>query len=170
MKVLLTVKSLSSSYGGPAFSVSSLATALTREGVQVGLWAPDQSAISTPNLSETSLVQRLGGNAEQALARFGWPDILHDNGIWLLHNHRLAQLALKQDVPRVISIRGMLEPWSLRHKRVKKRLAWWSYQKRDLKSAGCHHMTAEQEAVNVQRLRTWCSILRNSQWSSACKI
>src|ERR1700739_2463083 len=79
-------------------------------------------------------------------------DILHDNGIWLPHNHRLAALAEKNGVPRVVSTRGMLEPWALQHKRLKKDVAWWLYQRRDLKQARCHITSSGAEERNLQRL------------------
>ena len=97
-------------------------------------------------------MQRIVGTESEALDRFGEPDILHDNGIWLLHNHRLAMLAERHGIPRVISTRGMLEPWALGHKRLKKKLAWWLYQRRDLKQARCHITTGKTEAENLQRL------------------
>jgi glycosyltransferase involved in cell wall biosynthesis len=40
----------------------------------------------------------------------------------------------------------------MKHKRGKKTLAWWFYQRRDLMRAHCHHTTAETEAQNVRRL------------------
>ena len=126
--------------------------ALTEAGAQVGLWASDQSASVTPLLPPSSSVQRIIGTEAEALDRFGETDILHDNGIWLPHNHRLAVLAQTRSIPRVVSTRGMLEPWALSHKRIKKSLAWWLYQRRDLKHARCHHTTAEAEARNVQHL------------------
>ena len=152
MKLFLAGTSLLPNYGGPAYSVSRLATALAEAGVPVGLWAPDQSAATTPLLSAESPVQRLTGTAAEALDSFGKADVLHDNGIWLPHNHRLADLAEKRGIPRVVSTRGMLEPWAMSHKRWKKRLAWWLYQQRDLKRARCHHTTAEVESGNVLRL------------------
>ena len=152
MKVLLTSTSLLPDYGGPAFSVSRLAMVLADAGAEVGLWASDRSADITPLLPTASPVQRIVGTESEALARFGEPDILHDNGIWLLHNHRLATLAEKHGIPRVISTRGMLEPWALGHKRLKKKLAWWLYQRRDLQQARCHITTGKTEAENLQRL------------------
>jgi glycosyltransferase involved in cell wall biosynthesis len=86
------------------------------------------------------------------LDRFGKTDVLHDNGIWLPHNHRLAALAERRGIPRVVSTRGMLEPWALNHKRLKKNLAWCLYQCRDLKQARCHITTSEAEAQNLQHL------------------
>ncbi len=125
--------------------------ALAERGAVVGLWASDQSAAAAALLSP-SPVQCITGNEAEALDRFGDIDILHDNGIWLPHNHHFAVLAERRGIPRVVSTRGMLEPWALRHKWLRKRLAWWLYQRRDLKHARCHHATAEPEARNVQHL------------------
>src|SRR5215469_15247047 len=152
IKVLLTATSLLPDYGGPAFSVSRLATALAGVGLEVGLWAENGSAAVTPLLPEQTSVQRIVGSESEALSRFGVPDLLHDNGIWLPHNHRLAILAAKRGIPRVVSIRGMLEPWAFRHKRTKKRIAWWLYQRRDLTQAQFHITTGEIEARNLRRL------------------
>ena len=126
--------------------------ALADAGAQVGLWAADRSVATTALLPATSPVQRMTGTESDALDRFGEADLLHDNGIWLPHNHRLAVLAERRDIPRVVSTRGMLEPWALSHKRLKKDLAWWLYQRRDLKQARCHVTTSEAEARNLQRL------------------
>jgi glycosyltransferase involved in cell wall biosynthesis len=127
--------------------------ALADRGTEVGLWASDQSAAASPLISPKSSVQRLIGTEANALDRFGKIDILHDNGIWLQHNHRLAVLAKTRGIPRIISTRGMLEPWARRHKQFKKRLAWHLYQQRDLRLACCHHTTAEAEADNLSKLR-----------------
>ena len=152
VKLFIAGTSLRPAYGGPAYSVSRLALALAETGVEVGLWAPDLSAATTPYLSAESPVQRLAGTEAEAVDSFGRPDVVHDNGIWLPHNHRLAELAAERGIPRVVSTRGMLEPWAMSHKHWKKRLAWWLYQRRDLKRADCHHATAEAEGSNLQRL------------------
>jgi glycosyltransferase involved in cell wall biosynthesis len=152
VKVLLTATSLLPDYGGPAFSVSRLAIALAEAGAEVGLWAFDRSAAITPLLPTESSVRRLTGREAEALDGFGKVDVLHDSGIWRPHNHRLAELAMRRGIPRVVSTRGMLEPWAMNHKRWKKSLAWWAYQRRDLKRARCHHTTAEMEAQHVRQL------------------
>jgi glycosyltransferase involved in cell wall biosynthesis len=90
------------------------------------------------------------GKATAALAEFGAADVLHDNGIWWSHNHRLAVFAAQRQIPRVVSVRGMLEPWAFHHKRLKKWLAWQLYQRRDLQRAQLLHTTAAQEARNVE--------------------
>jgi glycosyltransferase involved in cell wall biosynthesis len=151
LKILLTGTSLLPAYGGPAFSVSRLATALTEVGAEVGLWAPDQSALASPFFPDNSSVRLLAGNEAEALNSFGSADILHDNGIWLPHNHRLAELAAMRRIPRVVSTRGMLEPWAMNHRRWKKCIAWQLYQRRDLRRADCHHATAETEAQHIRQ-------------------
>jgi hypothetical protein len=144
MKVFLAGTSLAGPYGGPAVSVSRLALSLSDLGHEVGLWAADQSASQTPLLPPGAAVRRLTGPAAQAMNSFVRPDVIHDNGIWLSHNHRLAALATRCAIPRIVSTRGMLEPWAMAHKRWKKRLAWRLYQNRDLKEARCHHATSER--------------------------
>lgn len=152
MKVFLAANSLLPAYGGPAYSVSRLAIALAQTGIEVGIWASDQSAETTVLLPGSVSVRRLTGTESEALKSFGKPHVLHDNGIWMPHHHCYARLAAERGIPRVVSTRGMLEPWALNHKRWKKRIGWWLYQRRDLQCAARHHVTAEAEAHNVRRL------------------
>ena len=93
----------------------------------------------------------MAGNLKQVVRSFR-PDIAHDNGIWLPHNHSLARLSAHYNVPRMVSIRGMLEPWAMAHKRMKKRLAWFAYQRRDLNRAAALHATADSEAAAIANL------------------
>jgi len=149
MRVVLTCASLAPSYGGPAFSVSRLARALAALEINVGLWAADQSVGTTPVLPAETPVCRLMGTEAEALDRFGKVDVLHDNGLWWRHNHRLAMLAKERGIARMVSTRGMLEPWALKHKWWKKSVAWRLYQRRDLTRAQCHHTTSERESENL---------------------
>jgi glycosyltransferase involved in cell wall biosynthesis len=150
VKVLLTVGSFLPSYGGPAFSVSLLASALADLGADVGVWAPDQSAEQSPLFSPRTSVRRLSGPISEVLQRFGPADVLHDNGIWLPHNHRLVRLAARAGAARIVSIRGMLQPWALKHKHTRKKAAWWLYQRGDLERADLHHCTSDAEAGHVR--------------------
>jgi glycosyltransferase involved in cell wall biosynthesis len=150
IRIMLTCASLSPNYGGPAFSVSQLASALAGAGAEVGLWAADQTAVSTPSVPPKSSIRCLIGTEVEALNQFGRADVLHDNGMWLGHNHRLANLARAGSIPRIVSTRGMLEPWALNHKQWKKAFAWRLYQRRDLARAACHHATSNREAENLR--------------------
>ena len=60
-------------------------------------------------------------------------------------------------------LNGMLEPWSLKQKWLKKRIARWLYQDRDLKKAAALHATAESEAEQFQKLgfKNYCIVSPN---------
>jgi glycosyltransferase involved in cell wall biosynthesis len=153
MKVFLSVASLDSRYGGPAFSVMHLANALAKKNLDVCLWAADRSRPNTINLDELHPQLQLPvGSLDAALAQFGIPDIFHDNGIWWAHNRHIARRSQKFGIPRLVSLRGMIEPWALQHKRWKKFWAWHLYQHRHLQMATCFHGTALKEAEHARKL------------------
>ena len=79
-------------------------------------------------------------------------DLVHIHGIWSWKLHRVAVMCRKAGVKYVIAPRGMLEPWSLQQKWLKKRIARWLYQDRDLKLAAALHATAESEAEQFRKL------------------
>ena len=74
-------------------------------------------------------------------------DIVHIHGLWSGLLHKASQFARKNRIPVVWSTHGMTAPWSLRHKRWKKWLAWNLYQRRDLRRAAAIHCTSDQEVV-----------------------
>ncbi len=152
MRVFLSGTSFLASYGGPAYSVPRLAMALGDAGADVGLWSPDGSAQELPAAVSHPRVTRFAGSIAAAISEFGDPDLIHDNGLWRRHNHQIARVSRKLDVPRVVSVRGMLEPWALRHRSLKKKIAWSGYQKRDLISAAWLHATTVEEAVNIRSI------------------
>lgn len=152
MRVLLTVTSCMPEYGGPAFFVTRLASALASAGASVSLWAADGSAASTPLLPVSSTIRRLSGQVGAARDALLDVDVLHDHGVWLRHNHLLAKLAYTRGLPRVVTTHGMLDPWCLNHKRWKKKIAWSLYQKSDLQGASLHHATSEAEVANLEKL------------------
>ncbi len=152
MKIFLVSGSYDPTYGGPAFSVSRLGLALAERGVEVFLWAPDGSAETSTVVIDHPLLRRCSKTLKQVLANVS-PDVIHDNGIWMPHNHALSVLAKNKNIPRVVSIRGMLEPWAVNHKRVKKALAWRLYQRSDLRSASILHVTAQMESKHLEEFR-----------------
>lgn len=72
-------------------------------------------------------------------------DIVHIHGLWRPFFHKVAKRAREAGVPIVWSTHGMTAPWSMAHKKWKKLIAWWLYQKWDLKCAAVIHSTTEQE-------------------------
>lgn len=148
MRILQCTASLDPAAGGPARSVPQLASALKSLGHEVGLWSPQPG----PDDANLPAVRRFSGAFAGALTEFGHPDVIHDNGLWLPCHHRVALEADRSGIPRVVSPRGMLEPWALKHKYWKKRAAWWLYQRRDLSSAKCLHATSPEELFQFRRL------------------
>lgn len=151
MRLLLSASSFNSHYGGPARSVPNLGLALSRLGMDVGLWAPDGSASQSPLIQAYDAIQKLDGPLQEAWNTFGRVDVLHDNGIWNLHHLRLSQLAERMGAPRMVSTRGMLEPWAMNYKPIRKKLAWWGYQHKSLREATAIHVTAPSEGAEVSR-------------------
>lgn len=125
-----------------------LANSLVDLSVEVHVWSPDvesgQSGLAKYVLHRGSLEAALNSST-------GW-DLIHDHGVWLPTNHHVARSAKERGIPRMVSPRGMLEPWALNHKKWKKWIAWWLYQQRDLKSATALHATADSEAHQFKRL------------------
>ena len=80
-----------------------------------------------------------------AVEDLGQIDVLHIHGLWLKMYHQAAQWARANGIPIVWSTHGMTAPWSMRHKWWKKQIAWWLYQRRDLRRAAAIHCTTEQE-------------------------
>jgi glycosyltransferase involved in cell wall biosynthesis len=147
LKIFLAATSLHDSYGGPAYSVARLAAELVNLGNEVALWSANGSL---PSLDTSCRV--LSGPLGNALKDMGTPDVIHDNGLWMPHNHWIAKAATAARIARVVSSRGMLEPWALRHKPFKKGIAWRLYQERDLNSAARIHATSTTEAANIESL------------------
>lgn len=148
MRVLHVIQSISRSSGGPARSVQGLVAGLNRAGVEAWLL--------TLRKGEKPWVDGIecfvnGKPFEDALS-YVRPHIVHLHGIWDAEIHRCAVICRRWDIKYVIAPRGMLEPWSLQQKWLKKRIARLLYQDRDLKCAVALHATAESEAEQFRKL------------------
>lgn len=80
------------------------------------------------------------------------PAVVHLHGLWHPFLHRVARCARARGIPVVISPQGMLTPWALGEKRLKKRLALATYQGLDLRTAALVHATAAPEVEDIRRL------------------
>ena len=78
------------------------------------------------------------------------PDIIHVHALWMPANHIAFCVAQRRHIPVMLSVRGSLDPWALRQKSLKKQLALWFFQQRDLRRAASFHATAAQEADNIR--------------------
>ena len=148
MRVLHIISSLSRNGGGPARSVQGLVAGLNAAGVET--WLMTLNHGDEPWVDGVTRFEN-GGDFEEVVQRVE-PDIVHLHGIWSMALHRCAVVCRRFGIKYVIAPRGMLEPWSLQQKWLKKRIARWLYQDRDLKCAAALHATAESEAEQFRKL------------------
>lgn len=166
LRVIHTISSLASSAGGPTQTVTSLCREMVTLGARVdilaknfqsGLFdAENQGLVAqidpvSPHFSRClPWASRYRFALEKLIAQSRQRVVLHDNGIWLASNHIVARVAKGLGIPRIVSTHGMLEPWALQHRRMKKWIAWAIYQRRDLLAADLVHATAERELEGLR--------------------
>ena len=148
MRVLHVISSISRASGGPSRSVQGLVAGLNRAGVKAWLLAlrsGDEPWVD-------GVEHFVNGESVENVVLQVRPQIVHLHGLWSLALHRCAVVCRRWHIPYVIAPRGMLEPWSLQQKWLKKRIARFLYQDCDLKCAAALHATAESEAEQFRKL------------------
>ena len=166
LKVCHVIACINQNIGGPALSVTNLTQALTQTAIEPHLWTihyPQHGAQLKPagvklhSYPATFLTQHLRGFhpiADRALHQLAAQDIdlIHNHGVWMFPNLYARQAAKRYDLPLVISPRGMLEPWALQWSGLRKRVAWWLYERENLKQATLFHATSAMEVQAIRQL------------------
>lgn len=80
------------------------------------------------------------------------PDLVHAHGIWTFSSLETMRYARAHQLPYLISLHGMIDPWALRNSRNKKRVAWALYQRKSLEEAGALIVTSTREADTLRSL------------------
>jgi len=164
MKVLHVVGSLSPEWGGLSRAVVGLSSAMAQLGLEVETVTTTRDGEEQLKAEGTNVssFRRCGPLAwwgyasglapamKQAVRR---ADLVHLHGLWLyphLVGSRAAKRAMK---PYVVSPQGMLDPWALGHKKLRKRvygslIEWWT-----LRKAAAIHAVTDSEARDAKRLR-----------------
>jgi glycosyltransferase involved in cell wall biosynthesis len=78
-------------------------------------------------------------------------DAVHLHGLWEPLSATVAKKASALGIPTVCSVHGMLDPWSMKQRAMKKRVYYALVEKRRLARAGAIHFTAEQEKKKAAR-------------------
>jgi glycosyltransferase involved in cell wall biosynthesis len=168
MHVIYTAGALTPQYGGPARSIPVLSAAIK----DLGISSEIVHLSSDEGLEELQDVKNVNVSCcsvpyfESRRLRIQWSPwyqktlfervrkneecLIHDNGLWMQHNHVAVRVARKSGVPLVISPRGSLSKWAFRYKSYKKIPAWFVYQKRDINAATVVHATSVQEAKDLR--------------------
>lgn len=164
--VIHTIAGLGVSAGGPSRTVPALCAAVNAAGLGVTteIVTAESRSFGAPASTlgvPTSILpaatgprgyrRLLDGRIAASLASHK-AVLLHDHGQWLAINRASAAAARRSTVNRVVSPRGMLTPWALRHHVWRKRLAWWLFARRDLLGATMLHATSQDEADELRRL------------------
>jgi glycosyltransferase involved in cell wall biosynthesis len=152
--------------GGPALSVTNLAEALVEQAIFSHIFTLDYTQLGQQANAKgvrlhselaTQLAIRFRGfqpSASRKLRQLASQelDIIHNHGLWMFPNLYARQAAILNDLPLVISPRGMLEPWSLKYGSAQKWLAWQLYEHKNLKSATLFHATSAAEVKSIRSL------------------
>lgn len=166
VNVCHVVANINENSGGPAYSVTNLAQALSEQGVSPHLFTLDYEGhgkqVATKNVNLHSYtatkLAKLGRgfqpSASQALHKLAATelDLIHNHGLWMFPNLYARQAATRYNLPLLTSPRGMLEPWSLRNSWFKKLPAWFLYERQNLQRAIAFHATSKQEAQSLRQL------------------
>ncbi|MBE9209057.1 glycosyltransferase [Nostoc sp. LEGE 06077] len=166
LNVCHVVANINENSGGPAYSVTNLAQALSEQGICPHLFTLDYQGhgkqVATKNVNlhsytATKLAKYLRGfqpSANQALHQLAATelDLIHNHGLWMFPNFYARQAATRNNLPLLISPRGMLEPWSLRNSWFKKLPAWFLYEQQNLQKAIAFHATSPEEANSLRQL------------------
>lgn len=161
MKILHVISGISRDSGGPSRSSQGLVAAECRAGVDAWIYPFDGAepwieGVRKFRVKSLEFRVQSRGQGEDSL-ELGVEDLkgfdlVHIHGIWDPRLHNVAKMCRAAKVPYIIAPRGMLEPWSLKQKWLKKRIARFLYQDKDLKCAAALHATAESEAEQFRKL------------------
>ncbi len=173
MKVALLTAHLSQHSGGFANSVSGLAASLDDLGevaaTIVGV-RDDRAPEAWREWGEKVVPCRQYGPRA-----FGWapglassleglrPEVLDAQGVWMYPSLASLRYSDRRHVPRVVTPRGMLDPWALKRARPKKRVAWLWFERRHLTGAACLRAlnAAEHRSLREFGLRNPIAIVPN---------
>ncbi len=161
MRLLITIPGLALESGGPSVSANSTAAYIAALGVNAAIaWGADDRPARSPASGVRSFpVERARLSSAgylcgltSAIDEFR-PQLVYDFGVWLPENAFSFLAAKRRRVPWIVSPRGMLEPWSRSHKRLKKAIAWRAYQKGILERADALIATSTMEQENLEALK-----------------
>lgn len=80
------------------------------------------------------------------------PQLVHLHGVWQFQSIVARRYMLRTGVPYLVSPHGALQPWALRQKPLRKKLALWAYQRECLMSARCLHALTKAEIQDIRQL------------------
>ncbi len=181
MRVLQVIPYLHPSYGGPVTSLNVILSALKMQDIKTDV-------ISTSaGFTKDSLIDK-GLNSDSEIKKYifdlsfpqfwfysssmkNWlrENISHYD---LIHLHipftapffMASRAAIEMKIPIIATLHGLLDPWSMSHKALKKRIYYNLIERQCLSSCATVHVTSSFEFQAVKNLNIPASI-RNIPWA-----
>ena len=151
MTIIHVINSINRSDGGPPKSCIDLAIQTQNQGIQTvvvynhKLRNPYErfSEVKTYNIKTYQIYDYLKKEKDV---------VLHLHGLWKPYILFWFVFSKLFNIKTILSVRGMLETWSLSQGKWKKKLALFLYQKKILKHVDCIHATSVEEVISVEKI------------------
>jgi glycosyltransferase involved in cell wall biosynthesis len=163
---LHVIPSIDRRSGGPPVALGGLAQAEAAAGLSVHVcstYAADHNLDMVSELRRHNVQVTLIGPATGKLNRhpdlkrilegaIRQADVVHIHTLWEEIQHQAARICRRMGVPYVVAPHGMLDPWSLRQRWLKKKLYMMLRLRRNLDGAALLHYCSETERDLVSQL------------------
>lgn len=161
MRIGMIVASLSRHGGGVSLAVRELTRALVKKGIEVDVFAgADACSAEDQRDWQATAIHVLPVVGPSAfgyqpsllkLLRASQLDCIHLHGLWM-YGSLAAQRMKRYGIPTIISPHGMLDPWALSNSAWKKRVAWATFERRNVRGATTLHALNASEAEAFKKL------------------
>ncbi|QIZ20808.1 glycosyltransferase [Candidatus Pelagibacter giovannonii] len=138
MNLLFSSDSLLNEAGGQSQAIFDLSDELKKKKISHGIYTSKNNGLNQMNYNLFNEIKN--------------KDLIHNFGIWSMFHIYNYYLAKRNKKPLIISPLGMMEPWPLSQKKIKKYLAYSIYQKKILDNCDFIHATSKMEADNLLKL------------------
>lgn len=155
MRVTHVLNRLNFLDGGPPRGVVDLCEAIRDRGHDVSFITTDVTDVPSSWSDSISVLKvnppdrPLGffskSNLDSAVGLVSSSDVVHFHGVWERLNHQLASACRRSGTPYVMTLRGMLDDWSMEQGGWYKRLFLKLYGQKYLDRASCIQCTAHGE-------------------------
>ncbi|QBG45965.1 glycosyltransferase [Verrucomicrobia bacterium S94] len=157
MKVAVLTTS-SRKAGGLFYSVRWLSKALVDKGCVPEVFSPEDefSKEDLPVWDPLPVnLYKVAGPLQRSLSlrrmlKTSGADLIHLHGIWMDNQWAAMQHQRKNNVPVVVSPRGMLDPWAIQNSAWKKKLVEALFAKKALREASCIHALCRSEVESIR--------------------
>lgn len=175
MKVLHVIPAIATRYGGPSYSVIGMCRALSdlAAGVEVTIVTTDADGADGLDVPLDTRTRYEGvpayffhrnrarkwkfssGLAKWVRANVGGFDLVHIHSVFCHASYVAGAAARRHRVPYIVRPLGMLDPWSMSQRSIKKRLYLQLVERRALSCAAAIHYTTDAEARLAESALPW---------------